>query len=241
MVRHRPWPPRRAPALGCRPRRGGHASSSHPGLYEAQPLRRGNVPGWYVGGRLVLAGDDGPRHEIRVGVSVAAAAARARPEAHRPPALGAVVDDRAVGQVAVELDAMRPHRDRQDEMGEPLLHDPVQVLAVSLDGDRSHRGSPLRLWSGHRARAWCYPAAVLSWGSGWRPARPDAGPRPVEHPGGTVAASPAHCAAPPGVRVRTCIRRASGDSGAGVVAGQGVGHVRCRPGLACSRLRVQVV
>ena len=56
----------------------------------------------------MLACDDDPRHDIRVGVSAAAAAAGARPEAHRPLALRALVDDRAVGQVAVELDAVRP-------------------------------------------------------------------------------------------------------------------------------------
>lgn len=52
--------------------------------------------------RLVLVGDDDPRHDIRVGVTAAAVAVRARPEAHRPPVLGAV-DGGSVGQVAVEL------------------------------------------------------------------------------------------------------------------------------------------
>ena len=89
--------------------------------------------------------DDRADHGIRVGVGAAAGrVVTDRPEAHHPLALVAVVDDGAVVQVAVELEALEADRYvGHDEQQRGLHHGVVAVGAgVSLDGYGAHKRAP---------------------------------------------------------------------------------------------------
>lgn len=105
------------------------------------------------GGVVVPPVEDRPHHSVGAGVPPGVGAAGAGPEADRPHALLAVVDDGPVVQVAVEFQALPAHGDGDHQVGEQSvmmwsLASSAWMLIVRMDSSFSQQVRDMdRMWS----------------------------------------------------------------------------------------------